>query len=228
MTTLTIDTPVGDIAARHPSATRVFARPGIDFCCGGGVALRQACDSRGLAAAAVLAEIDEALSGARGPQADWLAAPLGDVVLHIVETFHVPLRSELPRLQAMARKVAQVHAERDPEGRLPQIRDTLAAFTAELEDHMAREERLLFPAILGGNGGAPVAPFLDDHEAAGRSLARLRALTGDYTPPAGACNTWRALWAGLADLESAMHEHVHLENNVLFARASRGPETGDS
>jgi regulator of cell morphogenesis and NO signaling len=127
----------------------------------------------------------------------------------------------------MARKVAQVHAERDPERRLPAILATLLALSAELADHMAREEEMLFPSILAGGAGeagAPLQPFVDDHTAAGEKLARLRVLTDDYTPPADACNTWRALWGGLADLERTMHQHVHLENNVLFARASAGCE----
>jgi regulator of cell morphogenesis and NO signaling len=225
MTDLTPDTRVGDIAARHPLATRVFARHGIDFCCGGGAPLRQACERRGLAAATVLAEIDELLAGSPAPGDDWLAAPPAALVRHIVTTYHVPLRQELPRLETMARKVAQVHAERDPERRLPAILATLLALSAELADHMAREEEALFPAILAGGAGeagAPLQPFVDDHTAAGEKLARLRVLTDDYTPPADACNTWRALWAGLADLEAAMHQHVHLENNVLFARASAG------
>ena len=218
MTNITPETRIGDIAARHPLATRVFARHGIDFCCGGGAPLRQACEQRGLAATTVLAEIDEEIADPRGAEGDdWLAAPPAALVRHIVATYHVPLRQELPRLQAMARKVAEVHAERDPERRLPAILATLLALAAELADHMAREEEVLFPTIVSG-AAAPLQPFVDDHTAAGEKLARLRALTDDYTPPADACNTWRALWAGLADLERAMHQHVHLENNVLFAR----------
>jgi regulator of cell morphogenesis and NO signaling len=217
---ITADSRVGEIAAHHPLATRVFARHGIDFCCGGGVPLRQACERRGVAADMLIAEMQRELAGTPGTDAGWLEAPLSDLVEHIVQRYHEPLREELPRLEAMSRKVARVHAERDPEGRLPAILSTLLALKAELEGHMEREERVLFPLLLAHGEAAPVEPFIDDHREAGEALARLRQLTESYQAPADACNTWRALWAGLEALEGALHEHIHLENNVLFPRAT--------
>jgi regulator of cell morphogenesis and NO signaling len=217
---VTTESRVGEIAAHHPLATRVFARHGIDFCCGGGVPLAKACEKRGVAAERVVAEIDAVLSGAPSEGRRWLEAPLLEVVAHIVDRYHVPLREELPRLEAMARKVAHVHAERDPEGRLPRLVATVVGLRGELEDHMAREEEVLFPAVIAGHSDAPFDVFVDEHEEAGRKLAFLRELTDQYVPPPDACNTWRALWAGLEALETTMHEHVHLENNVLFPRAA--------
>lgn len=219
---VTTESRVGEIAAHHPLATRVFARHGIDFCCGGGIPLAEACARRGVAAEAVVGEIAAVIAAAPGAREPWLDAPLGALVEHIVAAYHQPLREELPRLEAMARKVARVHAERDPEGRLPKISATVTALRDELENHMAREEEVLFPALLAGHAALPFEVFEAEHAAAGDELARLRELTEDYVPPADACNTWRALWAGLADLESTMHEHVHLENNILFPRAAEG------
>lgn len=217
---ITAESRVGEIAAHHPLATRVFARHGIDFCCGGGVPLRQACDRRNLSPDRLIGEMREEIAGTAPEGEDWLQAPLPGLVDHIVTTYHGSLREELPRLEAMARKVARVHEDRDPERRLPAILATLLALKGELEDHMEREEQVLFPLLLQGGGEAPVEPFVDDHTAAGESLARLRELTDEYRPPADACNTWRALWAGLEALERATHQHIHLENNVLFPRAA--------
>jgi regulator of cell morphogenesis and NO signaling len=217
---ITPDSRVGEIAAHHPLATRVFSRHGIDFCCGGGIALRQACEKRGISAETLIAEMRGELAGTPGADAGWLEAPLTDLVEHIVHAYHRPLREELPRLESMARKVASVHVDRDPEGRLPKILATLLTLKAELEDHMEREEQLLFPLLLAHGEGAPLEPFVDDHTAVGEILASLRQLTDEYRPPADACNTWRALWAGFEALERAMHEHIHLENNVLFPRAT--------
>lgn len=216
---LTAQTPVGDIAARHPLATRVFARYGIDFCCGGGVALQDACQQRGLDASAVLDQIDQVLAGGE-PEGDrWDQAPVADLVRHIVDAYHLPLREELPWLESMARKVARVHGDKEPE-RLPALLQTFLGLKAELEDHMEREEKVLFPEILAHGEGAlvPTVPFVDDHTQAGEALARIRELTDDFQVPAEACNTWRALWHGLAALEESLHQHIHLENNVLFPR----------
>jgi regulator of cell morphogenesis and NO signaling len=151
----------------------------------------------------------------------WNEAELDSLIDHILVTYHRPLEEELPRLEFMARKVFRVHGERQPE-MLGGILSTLLALKGELESHMSKEEQVLFPMIRqgqGGGAGAPVSVMEHEHESAGKALQRLRELTDGYETPEGACNTWRALWAGLADLETSMHQHIHLENNILFPRA---------
>ena len=152
---------------------------------------------------------------------------MADLVQHIVDAYHLPLREELPRLESMARKVARVHGDKDTE-RLGGILETFLRLEAELGDHMAREEDVLFPEILrhGEGSDLPVEPFVDDHSDAGQALAVLRELTDDYQVPEGACNTWRALWHGLEALEQSLHLHIHLENNVLFPRVGGAHATG--
>jgi regulator of cell morphogenesis and NO signaling len=219
---VTSSSRVGEIATRHPLATRVFARHGIDFCCGGGVALADACAKRGLDAGSVLEEIERTISAPGVADATrWDEAPVTELVRHIVDHFHAPLREELPRLEAMARKVARVHGDKEPV-RLPALLETFLALKAEVDEHLREEEQSLFPAILAGaeDPEAPLAAFVDDHTRVGRELARIRELTDDFRVPDGACNTWNALWHGLAALETDLHEHIHLENNVLFPRVA--------
>jgi regulator of cell morphogenesis and NO signaling len=212
---------VGRLAAEHPLSTRVFARHGIDFCCGGGRALGEVCLERGLDPVAVVAEIEELLAGPRAAETSWDDVPLAEVVRHVLDAFHAPHREELPRLEAMARKVHAVHGAKDP-ARLAELWRIVATLRRELEDHMAKEERVLFPLIAAGRGATaarPIAVMEAEHEVAGALLRRIRELTDDFRVPEGACNTWRALWAGLETFERDLHEHVHLENNVLFPRA---------
>jgi regulator of cell morphogenesis and NO signaling len=219
---LTADARVGQIAAHHPLATRVFARHGIDFCCGGGAALRTACESRGLETPAVLDEIRAEIAAPETTEEDrrrWDDAPPAHLVRHILDAYHTPLREELPRLETMAQKVFKAHGDKQPE-RLFALLETVEALRSELEDHMAREERELFPAVVAGSAVPPMDLLLDDHAATGEALARLRRLTDDYRVPEGACNTWRALWHGLEALEGELHQHIHLENNVLFPRVA--------
>jgi len=219
--TITADSHVGAVAAEHPLATRVFARHGIDFCCGGGRPLSEACEAHGVALEPLLAEIGREIESAPQSEVRWDDAPFADLIDHILQTFHAPLREELPRLEQMARKVNTVHGEKDPQ-RLAAVLDTIVALRAELEQHLLKEEQILFPMILQGQGAmamGPVSVMEAEHEDAGRALRRLRDLTDGYQPPEGACNTWRALWAGFADLEAQTHQHIHLENNILFPRA---------
>jgi len=215
------ETTVGKLAAEHPLATRVLARHGIDFCCGGGRPLREVCSKKGLDSAQVLAEIHRELQTTNASEENWNEAPLDDLIDHILDAYHEPLREELPRLGAMARKVFDVHGARDPE-RFSQLVDVYTGLEAELQAHMDKEEQVLFPMIrreMGQAAQMPISMMEHEHDNAGAALHRLHELTDGYKVPDGACNTWRALWHGLAALEESLHQHIHLENNILFPRA---------
>jgi regulator of cell morphogenesis and NO signaling len=215
---------VGQLVAERPSRSRVFERYGIDFCCGGKKPLALACAEKGLDPAAVLRSLladdrDTAHDEFRAAEAS-----VGELIDHVVAAHHVYQKLELPRLHALAVKVAARHGAAHPE--LVTLRDTVIEFRYEVETHLWREEYEIFPALRRAGqarGGAAqlecaVEGLEHDHDDAGRALARMRELTGGYAPPAGACNSYRALFAGLADLEADMHLHVHEENNILFPR----------
>jgi len=179
--------------------------------------LSAACSKRGLDADAILAEI------ARSPAAEVIerrTAP--ELIAHILDRYHAPLRPELERLQTMAAKVERVHGERAscPIG----LADHLTQLRGELEEHLGKEERVLFPALLAGAGAAahgPIRAIMLEHDDHGVALRNTRALTTDLSPPADACNTWRALYLGLEELERELMDHIHLENNVLFPMVMR-------
>ncbi|MGE5233739.1 MAG: iron-sulfur cluster repair di-iron protein [Acidobacteriota bacterium] len=219
---------IAAVAAASPATIRVFQRHGIDFCCGGKRPLADVCSEKGLDFASLAQEL-RAAAEERNGEPDWTRARFNTLIAHILVTYHEALRDELPRLLMMADKVARVHGEQHPETR--EVRRVLAGFVPELERHMIVEEDEVFPRILqierdpAGRSadqaalGDRLAALEREHETAGSELAELRALTTDYTPPAGACNTYRGLYWGLGELERTMHRHVHLENNILFPRA---------
>ncbi len=213
---------VGELAARSLAATRVFEDHGIDFCCGGAKPFDEACREKRLDPASVLLEIESAIAkeAAASQRTDWNMAPFETLIDHIVTRHHSYLREELPRLASWIAAVRRAHGERD--GVLLEQLD--AAFTAmkdELDQHIRKEEVVLFPAILRSEGwiAQPIAMMEHEHDSAGRALDELRRLTGNYQQPAHACATYRALYAGLAALEADLHLHIHLENNILFPRA---------
>ena len=125
----------------------------------------------------------------------------------------------------MAARVAQVHGSHTPS--LVKVHEIYTGMMEELADHMMKEEQVLFPAIKAMTQGKsagmpldePIACMLHEHDDAGEALAKLRELTNGYQPPAEACNTYRALFAGLSDIEKDLHVHIHLENSVLFPAA---------
>ena len=221
---IAMQTTVGKIATEHPLATRVFARHRIDFCCGGGKPLGEVCQLKDLDVDTILDEIQKEIETSDTSEIQWDTAALPDLIDHILATYHRPLDEELPRLEAMARKVHAVHLDKAPET-LSSLLSVYLGLKEELDQHMVKEELDLFPMIKQGKGkevGAPVCVMLHEHDTAAHALARLRELTDDYQVPEDACNTWRALWHGLAALETSLHEHIHLENNILFPRALKG------
>jgi len=221
---LTAETTVGSVATEHPLATRVFARHGIDFCCGGGLPLAEACATKGADIDAVLAELSAEIDAAPEEEVRWDQAPLQELIEHILRRHHDKLKEELPRLEAMCRKVHEVHGAKDPE-RFDALWKTFSAVKTDIDQHLPKEEQVLFPAILAGHKhmlGGPISVMEMEHDQLGGMLRELRRLTDGYRVPEGACNTWRALWAGLEELEADLHEHIHLENNILHKRAFSG------
>lgn len=213
---------VGHIAKNFPMSTRVFGRHKIDFCCKGRLSLAEACSTHGVEIDQLVSEIESEIELARPTVLDgWADRPTPELVEHILEKYHRPLDDELPRLEALAQKVARVHGSRDE--RLPKIARTYSELKTELENHFQKEENVLFPAILNGESdklACPIEVMLKDHEDAGDFLVVLRELTDDFSVPPHACASWRALWSGLEELELSLHEHIHLENNILFPRVS--------
>jgi regulator of cell morphogenesis and NO signaling len=230
MAEITLSTTVGQVVAQAPHLARVFEDWNIDYCCGGKKPLGQVCESRGLDAGRLLQQLAAAGSAQPVSGADnWIKAPLAELCEHIARTHHDYLRRELPRLSGLIAKVVSAHGAKDPS--LAKVQTTFAELRAELEPHMMKEECVLFPSIRFleanrqpaqfpfGSLTNPIRVMVNDHDHAGDSLERLRALTHGYRPPAGACNTYRVMLEGLAALERDMHQHVHKENNILFPRA---------
>lgn len=223
-----LDRTIGQLVAEKPSRSRVFERWGIDYCCGGKKLLDETCTAKNLDTAAVLEDIERSDAQPEPAVVDWRSKPLSELCDHIEREHHGYLREALPRLTALTEKVAQVHGARDP--RLVELRDVFAAFRSEMEEHTAKEERILFPAIraLEGSDGAnpfgseigrPIQVMLADHDSAGEALEKMSSLTNGYTPAPDDCNTHRAMLDGLSELASETHIHVHKENNILFPRA---------
>lgn len=206
----------------------------LDYCCGGQRSLESACADQGLDVAIVLADLQRAqrtLPNARSASVDWTQRSLTQLCDHIEQTHHSFLKQELPHLGKLLRRVVTVHLERHSE--LAELEQAFQALTQELEPHMMKEEKILFPAIriLESNASASHFPFGSvqnpirmmehEHDVAGQLVHEMRRLTNGYTPPSDACETLRQLFAGLAILERDLFQHIHKENNVLFPAAAR-------
>lgn len=219
------DRTVGEIVAERPAQSRIFQSYGIDFCCQGARTVRQACEKKGIALEAVLEQLEAELRDKPAPESNPAELPPIEMVSYIVDNHHQFMKDEMPRIHAMAARVAQVHGGHTPS--LVTVFHVYEKMAQEMTSHMEKEEGMLFPAIVSlaqGNGAAmpldgPIACMLHEHDDAGADLEKLRELTNGFQAPPEACNTYRALFAGLLEMEEDLHNHIHLENAVLFPAA---------
>jgi len=224
---------VREIALEQPTAIRVFEQFGIDYCCGGRKPLAEACTAGNVEIDAVIAALDAAARTPEQHSQNWAEQSLKSLSTHIVASHHAYVKRELPRLAFLAQKVVNRHGSTHPE--LPTIAETLVKLDEELTPHLAKEEIVLFPYITSleqsfsdgtpkphscfGTVANPIAMMTQEHDAAGALMAELHGLSGNFTTPPDACPSFHAFYDGLREFEQDLHQHIHLENNILFPRA---------
>jgi regulator of cell morphogenesis and NO signaling len=226
---------VGEIAAENPQTTREFEQLGIDYCCGGSRSLAEACAQASISVDEVMDRLEKSAAAREqaGSAENWFGRPLSDLVSHINAKHHSLVRQECPRIEALVAKVVGVHGKNHPE--LQEIQQVFAVLATELSVHLMKEEQILFPYLIRleesfvagepappamfGTVMNPVRMMMHEHDTAGDALRSLRSLTGNYEAPEDACISYRTLYRALQEFEADLHQHIHLENNILFPRA---------
>jgi regulator of cell morphogenesis and NO signaling len=231
--TLNPEQTTREIAIRHPAAIPVFESLGIDYCCGGSKTLAEACKKAQVEWPRMVELLETADAPSVPEQIDWSRQRLDFLTWYIIDAHHGYVRRASLRLSHWLEKVVFKHGARHPE--VCEIDTVFDALSRELAMHMMKEEHLLFPYIDGlvevelghraaaappfGSAENPIQQMMAEHDNAGLLMAQIRALASAYQPPADACPTFRGLYHGLAEFERDLHQHVHLENNILFPRA---------
>lgn len=225
MRDITATTTLADLVTDHPELAPALEGRGLDYCCGGQRTLAQSCEELNLD----VGEVVEALSAQRSSEtstAQWATMDPAGLVDHLEATHHRYLDRELPRVGALLDKIVQVHGARHPE--LSEVSRAFSALCADLEPHLVKEERVLFPMIREliaadelpafhcGTLANPISVMLREHDQVGELLAELRRLTDGYRVPGDGCATYTLCFEGLAAIEADTHLHVHKENNRLF------------
>jgi regulator of cell morphogenesis and NO signaling len=231
--TLGTDKTVREYAVETPSATRVFEKLKIDYCCGGGRSLGDACAAAGVGVEEVVRLLEQANTFKGDTPEGLQSGTLAELIDHILDKHHAFTRDEMERIGALAEKVASKHGANHPE--LLRVRTLFGQLCDDLRPHMFKEEMILFPYVKQmeqsvaagrpmpyapfGTVGNPVRVMMSEHDTAGDILRELRATTADYAAPADACVSYQTLYRALEELEKDLHQHIHLENNILFPRA---------
>ncbi len=221
MSTSLLERPLGEIARDMPGASAVFYRYKLDFCCGGALPLADAAQRKGLSADDLIHELETMArySDSNASAVDVAALDDSALIAHILERYHAVHKEQLPELIRLASKVERVHGDHPlcPRG----LAAHLQAMEHELLGHMNKEEQVLFPMISRNMGRMmlmPISVMRHEHEEHAAALAELDRLSHQQQLPEDACNSWRALYRNVDQLKRDLMEHMHLENNVLFAR----------
>ena len=227
---------VGELAVEVPRAIPLFEGLGIDYCCGGNRSLEEACLAAGVKTEQVINTLEEAITAAAlGESAkDWNVEPLTELTSHIVNRHHSYVRTELARLGSLLEKVCSAHGQNHSE--LFTVQEFFNGLSQEMTMHMYKEENILFPyieqmeAAVNGWRPRPYPPFgtvrnpiqmmETEHECAAEALRGMRKASDNFSVPADGCTSFQALYKGLIDFEKDLHLHIHLENNILFPRAT--------
>ena len=218
------------VNTNHRAAT-VFEKYHLDFCCKGKRTLQQACTESELKIEEVLSDLEKTAQGKSIPL-HYENMSLTQLADYIVMTHHSYVKKEMPAILGYLEKVATKHGDRHPE--MVKVLELFATVKEEMGQHMQKEELILFPRIkeveqqlAKGNEIiinnsfllSPISIMEEEHDHAGNLLAEIRQLTNDYNPPADACTTFKLSFAALQTFEQDLHQHVHLENNILFPKA---------
>jgi regulator of cell morphogenesis and NO signaling len=231
--TATPQATIREIVAADFRTAAVFERRGLDFCCSAGRTIEQACRDAGADEAVVLRELAAVLEAPADGTPCYDTWDARALIAHIVGRHHDYVRQAIPPLLQHTKKIATVHGERHPE--LIHIAGLFQRVADEMTDHMVKEENILFPVIAAleqavtAHQPAPFMPFGTvenpisvmeaEHRFVGDAMAEMRHLTDGFVPPGDACATYRVCLHELDAFERDLHEHVHLENNLLFPKA---------
>jgi regulator of cell morphogenesis and NO signaling len=226
-------TKVKEIVLSNPGARRILEDAGVDYCCGGGKSLQEACLHADVPTKEILDRLRRNSEHVNPVEANWTSASLSDLTRHIREKHHRYVREAISRIRPLLQKVNAKHGENHPE--ILVIENLFLQVGQEMIMHMQKEEQILFPYIdalecsVNGNGTLeppffqtvrnPIHSMMKEHDAAGDLVKQIRKASLGYAPPADACTSYRALYQELSEFEADLHQHVHLENNILFPRA---------
>ncbi len=227
------ETKVRDIALSNPAARQILEDAGLDYCCGGGKSLHEACLHADVPAEEILKRLRENSKRVSPDEANWASAPLVDLTRHIRERHHRYVREAIARVQPLLDKVEAKHGKSHTE--IADIRRLFTEVGREMIMHMQKEEQILFPYIDALEKATsahssveppffqtvrnPIHAMMKEHDAAGELVKQIRKASSEYTAPVDACTSYKALYQDLRQFEADLHQHVHLENNILFPRA---------
>jgi regulator of cell morphogenesis and NO signaling len=227
-----MDKTLAEIVTDNIRSAIVFEEYGLDFCCKGNRLLKDACADKNIDVQKIVDALTN-LSGNNNGKENPSEWQLDFLVDYIINNHHQYVRRMIPVISLHADKVASVHGKNHPE--TLRIADLFLAVREELEMHMMKEERILFPQIkqmvLNKRENSQLLPppfgtiqnpkrmMEYEHTSAGDTLSQIRELSNNYTHPEDACNTFKALFSELKEFEEDLHKHIHMENNILFPKS---------
>ncbi|WP_264565287.1 iron-sulfur cluster repair di-iron protein [Flavobacterium sp. N3904] len=226
---------IGEYVAKDFRTAALFSKYGIDFCCNGNRSIEEACQKKAVNPDILLGEIENILASKSDIGIDFNAWPIDLLADYIEKTHHRYVVEKTPVLLQFLDKLSKVHGANHPE--LLEINELFKGCAEELANHMKKEEMILFPFVKNmvhavisdelieqphfGTIQNPITMMMHEHDAEGERFRKIAELSNNYTPPSDGCNTYKVTFAMLLEFEEDLHKHIHLENNILFPKATK-------
>lgn len=226
---------IGEFVAHDFRTAAVFTKYGIDFCCRGHRTIAEVCAKKSISTATLLDDLTATMLTQNTNAIDFKSWPLDLLVDYIEKKHHRYIEGNIPVILQYLDKLCKAHGDAHPE--LLEIKTLFEGCATDLALHMKKEEVILFPfvkemeksarmhtpvhAVSFNSVESPIAMMMEEHDHEGERFRKIAALSNRYTPPQEACNTYRVTYSMLNDFELDLHEHIHLENNILFPRAKK-------
>lgn len=224
------DYSLGEVVTVYPAVVKKFNDMELDYCCGGSKSLELALKEKGVDVDKFVEDLNKEFKEFKfenSQYVDWREKSSEELISHIVETHHGETFRLLKEIDPLMVKVFRVHFSHGPE-LLMKVHSLFGKLKCELEEHLLKEENILFPLMIKYDKAKDekekkeieedIRIIVNEHEAAGDILKELAEVTDDYKVPEWGCISFKLLYDYLHDLEKDLFIHIHKENNILFAR----------
>ena len=217
---------VADVVTDYPKSADIFRNAGIDFCCGGQESIASAVNHKpNIDLNSLLNKLNHIDNTEGNSTINPKFLNVESLIQYIQSAYHETLKEEFKNLTPYMTKLAKVHGPSHPY--LLKLQDLYREFRDSMLDHIRKEDEEDFPKLIQYSQGQDVQnikiileDLINDHEDTGQLLKVMNQLTSDYQAPEEACGTWKLVYQRLQNIERQTHQHVHLENHVLFKKVS--------
>jgi regulator of cell morphogenesis and NO signaling len=226
---------LADVVLYNFRAAEVFENMKLDFFCNGRQTIQEACQQKNLDISEVIEQVNKAIRKHAKENETFNIWDLDFIVFYITEKHHAYTKNALRRINDYCYRIADLYGNSQPE--LWNLHSSFRDIADIMQKHLVEEERNIFPLIkklfrnklksvsgsYADEQGPDILTFAicltEEQKQVTAAMEYIKHLTDDYYIPDYAGRTYKAAFEELKRFEKDIHQHFHIENNILFPKA---------